>query len=573
MAGLMPQSPNNRQQVKGSFMVCNHNSLKTLASLGLALVLFGGVFSTAALAENEGQDDLEEAIRVKVTATGIRDLNQAVKLLQQALDKGLELEDAEFAEELMSSALLERATALVRVINARSINNPQIQQVRQLVISDLRRVLAYDNPSPQAYFELGRMLAMPGGDPHEARRVLTTYLETPDLPDAQRAEAYIIRSRVQTDDTKAMADFDEALRLAPQNAGYRLVRALYLRSRSKFAEALKEVDLVLQQTPDDANALILQGEVYRELGKLEEALASFNRATELAPKAPTPFQNRGEIYREQEDFEKAIAEFNEVLKLQPGVPRTLLHRSEALFYSGKLEEALSDVDAVLEKQPLVAAHRLRAEILAKLDRLQEAIDEMERVSEAMPQQIEVLMQLALYYLVDEQPQKAIEAYSKVIKADETSVLAWRSRGDTYLNIGQHPEAIADLQHALDLDPENSSILNNLAWVLATSPQDEVRDAKRAIELATKACEQSEYGQSHILSTLAAAYAEAGEFETAIKWSQKAVDMEDPEHGAQLAAELASYREDKPWRENQAEDSGNSVASEGPVPPADTETPE
>jgi len=223
---------------------------------------------------------------------------------------------------------------------------------------------------------------------------------------------------------------------------------------------------------------------------------------------------------------------------------------------------------VLEKQPLIAAHRLRAEVLAKMDRLQEAIEEMERVSKAMPQQVDLRMQLALYYLVDGQPRKAIAAYSEVIKVDEKSFVAWRSRGDAYLNIGEHPEAVADLQQALELSPDDPSVLNNLAWVLATSPQDEVRDAKQAIELATKACEQSDYSQSHILSTLAAAYAEAGQFETAIKWSQKAVDMEDPEHGEQLAAELASYREDRPWREKQTLAESEPTAEE----PEATETP-
>jgi len=550
-----------------------HDLWKTMATLGLALVIVSGTFSAAALAENEGLEDLTEAMRVKINAAGIRDINQAVELLQRSLDKGLEPEDADFAKEMLSSALMERASALVRVINARSIADPKVQQVRQLIISDLRRVLAYDNPPPRANFELGRLMAMPGGDPHEARRVLTAFLETADLPDSQRAEAFIIRSRVQTDEAKALADFDEALRLAPDNAGYRLVRAVFLRSRSKFEEALEEVGQVLQQAPDDANALILQGEIFRKLDQPKEAIESFDRATKSAPQAPTPFQNRGEIYREQEKFDQAIAEFNQVLKLQPGYPLTLVHRAEAYLYSGKLKEALSDVEAVLEKQPLIAAHRLRAEVLAKMDRLQEAIEEMERVSEAMPQQVDLRMQLALYYLVDKQPRKAIAAYSEVIKVDAKSFSAWRSRGDAYLNIGQHSEAVSDLQQALELSPDDPSVLNNLAWVLATSPQDEVRDAKRAIELATKACEQSAYSQSHILSTLAAAYAEAGQFETAIKWSQKAVDMEDPEHGEQLAAELASYREDRPWREKQTIAESEPTAEQESALPEATEIPE
>lgn len=94
------------------------------------------------------------------------------------------------------------------------------------------------------------------------------------------------------------------------------------------------------------------------------------------------------------------------------------------------------------------------------------------------------------------------------------------------------------------------MLNNLAWLLATSPEDNLRNAKRAIELATKACELTEYKRAHILSTLAAGYAESGDFDAAIKWSKKALEVgkNDGQIGEQLEEELKSYQARKPWRE-------------------------
>ena len=85
------------------------------------------------------------------------------------------------------------------------------------------------------------------------------------------------------------------------------------------------------------------------------------------------------------------------------------------------------------------------------------------------------------------------------------------------------------------------MLNNLAWVLATSPDDELRDGKRAIELAKPACEVTEYKQAHILSTLAASYAESGDFDTAVEWSKKAVDVGAEKLKGQLTKELESYQ--------------------------------
>lgn len=193
---------------------------------------------------------------------------------------------------------------------------------------------------------------------------------------------------------------------------------------------------------------------------------------------------------------------------------------------------------------------MRGEILAQLNRLDEAIEEIEQLSRTVPNQPELKMQLALYYLVNKNPKEAISAYDDVLLMDPENFLALRSRGDANLNMGNHAEAIEDFEKAILVEPEDAALLNNLAWVLATSPDAEVRNGERAVELATKACELTDYKMPHILSTLAASFAESGNFDTAIEWSQKAVNMDDPENDEQLQKELASYQKKQPWRERQ-----------------------
>ena len=137
--------------------------------------------------------------------------------------------------------------------------------------------------------------------------------------------------------------------------------------------------------------------------------------------------------------------------------------------------------------------------------------------------------------------------------DEENWRAMRARGDALLSIGRHADAVEDYNKALELAPDDDGVLNNLAWVLATSPKDEVRDGKRSIELANKACDVTQYKKPHILSTLAAAYAEMGDFENAIKWSNKAVELGEEDlkdQIEQLKNELKHYQEGKPFRELQ-----------------------
>jgi lipopolysaccharide biosynthesis regulator YciM len=67
-------------------------------------------------------------------------------------------------------------------------------------------------------------------------------------------------------------------------------------------------------------------------------------------------------------------------------------------------------------------------------------------------------------------------------------------------------------------------LNNLAWALATSPDASKRDGKRAVQLAERACDLTQYQQPIMVGTLAAAYAEAGRFDDAVATAQKARDI-------------------------------------------------
>jgi len=108
--------------------------------------------------------------------------------------------------------------------------------------------------------------------------------------------------------------------------------------------------------------------------------------------------------------------------------------------------------------------------------------------------------------------------------------------------------VADYDKALQLRPKDVAVLNNLAWVLATAPEEKVRDGKRALILAQEVSRLTNYRQDYVLSTLAAAYAEAGDFQSARQWAAKAVELGSKEHVEQLKLELQSYQAGKPWRE-------------------------
>ncbi len=94
-------------------------------------------------------------------------------------------------------------------------------------------------------------------------------------------------------------------------------------------------------------------------------------------------------------------------------------------------------------------------------------------------------------------------------------------------------------------------MNNLAWMLATCPDRAYRNGARAVELATRACEVTDHGVPPMLDSLAAAYAEAGQFDRAVRTLEKALVIVRRRPGASTKAlefRLGLYRTRRPYRE-------------------------
>jgi tetratricopeptide (TPR) repeat protein len=241
------------------------------------------------------------------------------------------------------------------------------------------------------------------------------------------------------------------------------------------------------------------------------------------------------------------------LAIDPNDLPALLFRSQLLGFNGEFDQALADINRALIVRPgFVEGLRIWATLIVMSGKVTEAVQALERHSLRRPDDVIAFVRLGLLYSGQRQNRQAIAAYTSALHLEREVAFAYQGRGDAYLNIGKQREAIADYEAALVREPDNSGVLNNLAWVLATSPDAGLRDGRRAVELATKACELTGYGQAHILSTLAAGYAEQGDFATAQRWSRESLVLGDEETKTQLAKELASYQAQQPWRELQSE---------------------
>jgi tetratricopeptide (TPR) repeat protein len=136
----------------------------------------------------------------------------------------------------------------------------------------------------------------------------------------------------------------------------------------------------------------------------------------------------------------------------------------------------------------------------------------------------------------------------VIERNPKSDSAYNLRASIRYQMGDFASALADHLKAFEIDPDDAATLNHIAWVRAVCPRDDLRDGSAALRDALRACELTNHEAPGYVDTLAAAYAELGRFEDAVKWQQKAVELAPEAAKAEYETRLALYRENKPFRD-------------------------
>lgn len=565
-------------------MIAGSNSASPLHlfSLSLLVCVLFGMQTTSGHAQDEatpqtektesanaGQSDLDEAIVQRIDAQSDEQLGAVSALLESAIKKGLDDENLSFAKKMLASVQLQRsqamAGAMLRVPGRRQL------QLRDEALESLATAIEHDPSLIEAYFLIARlnMLPLPGGDPKAVLEATTKVIELLEDDPAQKSEALWMRARVQTDQEKKLADLNAALEADPTNLRAIQERAGIRLENGDVENALKDLEAVLLEDPTNQQIAGAAVEELVNLNRLDEAIELI---TKLLAKSPSEgmYRMRAILHRSKANLDEALSDLNKAIAMAPKDPMTLLQRAEVALDRDDIKSAKEDFRSATQVAPqilnLEMVIGLRSRIALLENRLADAINDAQLLADRNPNNTFHRLRLASLYTMDNRPRKAIEVLSDLLQADPGNVPALRSRGDALLSVGDHKKAIEDYEAAVDSvgeiefetadefqKQEAAGIYNNLSWVLATSPNDSVRDGKRSLELAEKAAKLSDYKAAHILSTLAAAYAEAGNFEKAIQWSEKAVqlgDEEDHEQLEQLELELDSYRKGEAWREKQ-----------------------
>ena len=225
----------------------------------------------------------------------------------------------------------------------------------------------------------------------------------------------------------------------------------------------------------------------------------------------------------------AADEFEASAHFQHGVHRESL---------GDLDRAMGHYREALRIRPAFAlAHRNAGRLHAQRGAWRAATPHFAGYVEARPQDPAGHHALGLAHQHLGNLAEARSQFEATIALQEGHVPALDALGELQLLAGQRVEAMASFRAVLKLAPAHASAMNNLAWILATHPDDQLRDAAESLRLATKLVDLDGGKKAEYLDTLAVAQAASGQFEEAAATARRGVSLAQTEGQNELASQI------------------------------------
>jgi tetratricopeptide (TPR) repeat protein len=173
-----------------------------------------------------------------------------------------------------------------------------------------------------------------------------------------------------------------------------------------------------------------------------------------------------------------------------------------------------------------------------LGRREEASEEYREAIKARPGYVNAHYNLGRVLIELGSGGEGVDELRKALKLNPSSSKARHELGKFLYQQGQRKEGIEEMNGAVDLDPSSTAIKNDLAWMLATAPESSLRNGPRSLELAVRAENENPGPSPMILRTLAAAFAEIGDYPKAREAAGLALKLSKASSDAALVDDLS-----------------------------------
>jgi tetratricopeptide (TPR) repeat protein len=371
-------------------------------------------------------------------------------------------------------------------------------------IPEWRKALAMQPDDPRAHNGYGETLAKDGKRDEAMAQFRAAIAEKPQFAEAHNNLGIQLASLGQP--TEATAEFNAALDINPGYADTRNNLGRLLMEQHRVPEAIEQFQAAVEINPDFAEAHNNLGYAYGSQGHLDEAIAEYRKAINSDPKYAHAYDNLGLALATKGSLDDAISDFTRATELEPNYGSAEANLGHALLQKSSFAEAIPHLQKALTLGPESAdVHTNLGLALAEKGQVADAIPHFRRALAMAPGMVE-----AQYYL-----------------------------GEALVMNGQGQDGLAQWRDSLRKQPDNLQLLNETAWLLSTARDAALRNGKEALPMAQRAVQLTSSRQPEILGTLAAAYAETGQFDQAVETEQQAAQLANQQGNAGLAQSLTS----------------------------------
>ncbi|MDR3198936.1 MAG: tetratricopeptide repeat protein [Planctomycetaceae bacterium] len=448
--------------------------------------------------------------------------------------------------------------------------------------------LALENvkSDPNSYFQAFLLKISLEKDPAKREKLIAE--QTQNTANTQFLLLHVLSLIELKRNDEALAELQKILELEPDNLQALDTAFQLFLSRKEYEEALKILDIKEKKGKNDEVTLKQRIPLLAEMGKLTDVIVLLDELRKKHPEEPRILFLRAEFYGQTKEYDKALKDVDAGIRQFSNHPMFLHQKIKILSAKEQYDDALKIADDFIKENPkniefqlaklqiyvaqknfdsaISVVEELRAQypdnekwtflavqVLNDAQKYGDALVILEEIGKKEPDNDSIRLLKVGIFSSQKKNRKALEILTPMLEKDPENIALLRSKSQILIALNRHYEAVKVLETIIKADPKDEVSINNLSWILSTSPVESIRNGQRALELAEKAAQLTDYKKAYIFSTLAAAYAEIGNFDKAIEWSQKSIEHANDDENVSyriedLQKELDSYKQKKPFRE-------------------------